>query len=379
MMIQPLRKITSWNGSGLAEDETVAFVERSEAKQLLFPIDSVVSVTSYDGETVYADGRDYVVRDGKLALCENSAIPVMMPELYYSDGDEPILKVRKPDGTVSPCYFGSGGSISRYQVKVTYTHRGTRCILPPGSGRFARLIRLLASGDDVTVFFYGDSITFGADASLTPNLPPFQPSFPILFTCALAERYGRSVRFAQPEAQKAYAGPFPEAPKGGRGTITLVNTAVGGWTSEDGVNRSDTHVAQPVSRYGCDLFVLGFGMNDGGRSGAETAANCETIVRRLLSMQPEASVILISTMLPNPDAIGWNANQASQEPELIRLSEKLNGEGAACGTAKMTTVSAQILKRKRFIDVTGNNINHPNDYLSRVYASALMRTLENAD
>ena len=352
----------------VAADETVAFIRHNEQKQLLFDIDRILSVKSYDGGTVYEYGRDYVLQNGKLALCGHSAIPVMTSELYYSHGEEPLLKVRKPDGSVSPCYFDGSGALCSYQVKVTYTCRSARTICPPCSGGFERFIRQLESGEDVTVFFHGDSITYGADASLTHNMPPFQPSFPILFTCALAEIYAYSVRFVLPEAEKAYGGPFPEAPKGDRGTITLVNTAVGGWTSEDGVNRLDTHVAPQVEKYGCDLFVLGYGMNDGSRPPG-----------RVLSARKDAAVMLISTMLPNPDGIGWYANQPLQEPELVRLSEKLNGEGVPCGVAKMTSVSAEILKRKRFIDITGNNINHPNDYLSRVYAAVLLQTLTGCD
>ena len=368
--------LAAFDRGGLCEDETAAFIDSDEEKRLLFDIDRVVSVTSYDGGTVYEYGRDFVVKDGKLARTEASAIPVMTPEVYYSDGEQPLLKVRGPDGTESPCYFSGSGTMGRYQVRVTYTHGEGRGVLPPCGGRYGRFLRLLEAGEDVTVFFHGDSITYGCDASLTHRLPPLQPSFPILFACALARIYGYSVRFVLPGAENAYGGPFPEAPRGKRGTVTLVNTAVGGWTSENGVNSLDTHVAPQVGAYGCDLFVLGYGMNDGTRPPGETAANCEAVVRRVLSLRENASVMLVSTMLPNPDALhGWNANQAVQEPALVRLSEKLYEEGVACDTAKMTSVSAELLKRKKFIDITGNNINHPNDYLSRVYAVTLLQTL----
>ena len=357
-------------------EETVAFIRPDEEKQLLYEIEQIVSVTSYDGKTLYAYGRDYRLKNGKLALTARSAIPVITPELYYSDGDEPILKVLKPDGSESPCCFFGTPRLGAYQVRVTYTHKGSGGIIPPGNGRYKRFLGLLETGADVTVMFHGDSITYGADASLTRRQPPFAPSFPIRFVLALAQKYDYSVRFTPPGADRTYGGPFPAAPQGRRGTVTLVNTAVGGWTSEDGVNSLETHVAPQVSTYGCDLFVLGYGMNDGGRSPETTAGNCEAIVRRVLSLSRNASVMLISTMLPNPDALhGWNANQAAQEPALVTLSDKLNAGGIPCDVAKMTSVSAKILQRKAFIDVTGNNINHPNDYLSRVYFETLFAAL----
>ena len=42
----------------------------------------------------------------------------------------------------------------------------------------------------------------------------------------------------------------------------------------------------------------------------------------------------------------------------------------------MTAVHESLLQRKRYADMTGNNINHANDYLARVYAQTLLKTLE---
>ena len=368
--------VAAFDRGGLVRDETVAFIYPDEEKPLLYDAVSIVSVKSCDGNITYEQGRDYALRDRKLVLTPGSAIPVITPEVFYSDGEEPILKVLKPDGSESPCYFNATGTMGKYQVQVTYIPSSQKHIMPPCNGRFERFLRLLEKGEDASVLFYGDSITYGANASLVHNLPPYQPPYPILFTCALAEIYGYSVRFALPDAHGAYGGPFPEAPRGGRGTITLVNTAVGGWNSEDGANRLDTHITPQIKKYGCDLLVLAYGMNDAGRSPEETAANCEKIARHVLSVCKDSSVLLVSTMLPNPEALhGWYANQPFQEPELEKLAGKLNGEGAPCDAAKMTSVSSEILKRKKFIDITGNNINHPNDYFSRVYASTLIQAL----
>ncbi|MBR6005762.1 MAG: SGNH/GDSL hydrolase family protein [Clostridia bacterium] len=372
--------VAAFDMGGLVKDETAAFIYHDEEKQLLFDIESVVSVKSSDGKTVYKQGVDYVLRNGKLALTENTSIPVMTPEIYYSDGEEPYLKVLKPDGTESPCYFNASGTMGRHQVCVTYRTNNKSRILPVCNGRFERFLRLLESGEDATVLFYGDSITYGANASLVHNLPPYSPPYTIMFVCALAEIYGYCVKFALPEAENTYCGPFPEPPAGKRGTITFVNTAVGGWNSEDGIVNLGTHITPQVKKHGCDLFVLAYGMNDGGRSPCETAANCEKIARHVLSISKTASVMLVSTMLPNPDALhGWYANQPFQETELEKLAKKLNGEGTPCDAAKMTSVSAKILERKKFIDISGNNINHPNDYFSRVYAAVLLQTLAGYD
>ena len=46
-------------------NETVMFLDKGDVKSLLFPIESVISVTSYDGKTVYEEGKDYVIEGQK--------------------------------------------------------------------------------------------------------------------------------------------------------------------------------------------------------------------------------------------------------------------------------------------------------------------------
>ena len=41
----------------------------------------------------------------------------------------------------------------------------------------------------------------------------------------------------------------------------------------------------------------------------------------------------------------------------------------------MTSVSKAVLQHKDFVDYTGNNINHPNDFMVRLYAQTFVQTL----
>ena len=49
-------------------------------------------------------------------------------------------------------------------------------------------------------------------------------------------------------------------------------------------------------------------------------------------------------------------------------------EGVA--VVNMTGVHAGLLQYKKYADMTGNNVNHANDYLARAYAQTLLKTLE---
>jgi hypothetical protein len=81
-------------------------------------------------------------------------------------------------------------------------------------------------------------------------------------------------------------------------------------------------------------------------------------------------------MLPNPEANErWNTVQHTYEAAMIPMTEDYWSRGIPCAVVPMTTMSRWILSHKRFCDVSGNNINHPNDFIVRLYASTLLHTL----
>ena len=90
-------------------------------------------------------------------------------------------------------------------------------------------------------------------------------------------------------------------------------------------------------------------------------------------MSPDSSIVLLSTMVPNPDGVNWYGNQDKQEEQLKTLAEEYRGRGVACGVCCMTSTSLDVLKYKDFHDYSGNNINHPNDYFVRIYAQTLLQ------
>ncbi len=75
-------------------------------------------------------------------------------------------------------------------------------------------------------------------------------------------------------------------------------------------------------------------------------------------------------MLPNPKS----SYAQLQGLFHIGMVEELQTEGVA--VANVTAVHESLLTRKRYADMTGNNINHPNDYMARVYAQTLLTTVD---
>ncbi len=358
------------------KNETVMFIDKGDVKSLLYPIESVQSVTSYDGQIVYEEGKDYIIENGQIKVTENSAIPCITSANFYNVPDS-ILIAKDPNGNPVKTYWGEGDSMAKWQVNVNYTHAGAWDGFTQRNyaDTYQDFIKKLQDGEDVTVFFYGDSITGGANASWCCGYAPYQHSYSMLFTEALADLYDYTVHYVSPGLGDH---PVPSADyvAGTRGTITYVNTAVGGWTSENGVGYLQNYVVDKVNAYGCDLLVVAYGMNDIQTPPTTTRENVKTIADAVLALKPDASLLLISTMVPNPDATnGWYVNQPLQERSLLVLANTYRDRGTACAVARMTSISLDVLKHKEFKDYSGNNVNHPNDFFSRVYAQTLLQTV----
>lgn len=366
-----------WSGQ-TTYGESGIFIGEDGEFPLLFPPRQVLSVTSSDLTVTYREGLDFEVTDGgRIRRLPRGTMPFISERDYYAD-DPQWLLVTKRNGKDVHTYCGDGYNMYRLQVCVTYTHDTPKdAPMPPDrSDRYERLLSKLQAGEDVTVLLLGDSITAGASSTFLCGRPPYMLPWTLLSVHELARRYGYRVRHVNTGLEKVARIPAEDAIFGDRGTITYINTAVGGWRITNGIGRFEEHVGQWIRRYGCDLFILAFGMNDKTVTAEEEISCFRTILDQVLREQPSAALLTVSTMLPNPDANErWNTLQYTFEPAMIPMAEEYQQKGIPCSVVPMTTMSRWILSHKRFCDITGNNINHPNDFLIRLYAQTLLRTL----
>ena len=100
----------------------------------------------------------------------------------------------------------------------------------------------------------------------------------------------------------------------------------------------------------------------------------KSMIEKASALSSDLHVAIVSTMVPNNLAPGWYKNQAKQEAEFIILAEELAASGVKVAVTQMTSMSLSILDYKAFVDYTGNNINHPNDFFGRVYAQTLLQS-----
>lgn len=313
---------------------------------LLVPPRGVVQLTSTTGETVYEDEVDYVLdrASGVLTRLVASRIPFTTAEELHPRQDPDgsgFMHLRDDASTF--LLTGDSGFFHARQVAATYTFDPTTWTgWTPSSmdGSLPRTREHLRRGDALSICVLGDSISEGYTASGFIGLPPFQPPYAVLVATALERMYG--------------------AP------VTLRNCAVAGSTSDDGVN-----MAEAVALERPDLVIVAFGMNDAGYADADYyAANIRAIVATLRALAPEAECVLVSSMLPNPE---WHYPRmesfAGYRAALARLCE------TGVALADVTRLWHDLMRRKSPYDLTGNGINHPNDFGHRLYADVILSLL----
>jgi hypothetical protein len=75
-------------------------------------------------------------------------------------------------------------------------------------------------------------------------------------------------------------------------------------------------------------------------------------------------------MLPNV-TLGDPQHQRDYVPKLVELASTMSG----VAFVDVTTAHDKLLAKKAYVDMTGNGVNHPNDFLGRWYAQLIAALL----
>ena len=348
-----------WEG-GYCFRETFAAVadENGCRASFLWTPKEVLSVESYDGETVYEEGIDYLVEGDELVIPEGSHIPVTGWDTFlYPDFDtakkageaSEFAKDFGPLVTTNGkflnlCAIGNPKLVTEKQIAVTYKATKKELLSAPESqlDKLPKLSAKLEVGEPVKIVLYGDSVCCGCDCSGMYGQKPGQPTWAELLFHQMEEKWQSPVCFH--------------------------NTSVGGVDSEWAIENS----SQRAANFHPDLVILGFGMND--RCGMEEYRNktCR-LMEAIRKVSPKTEFLLIASTLPNELAATEPHHFWAHQDE---YSESLKGlEGMGVAIADIQAVQKEIGKRKRYIDITGNWLNHPNDYLARILAQVVIKTL----
>jgi len=301
--------------------------------RLLFTPSGKVVVQNYALDKTYRENTDYIVDGNTIRLPAGSSIPFMdRKQLYPDSADAPPNTL--PSWKGGYVAFTEGSFWNDRQIAVSYAHSDpwSGSVPSTGKGQLVRTKGKLKNGQPLKIVLLGDSISVGASASGRGGRPPYVPGWGDLLVEGLRSKT--------------------------RSEIAFVNPSLGGRTSGWGVQVAP-FLAAPEKP---DLCIIAFGMNDGGHVPvAQYLANTKAIMESVRKENPDTEFILVASWPPNE-------NWRSLEPMAGYLAALKTLESKQVAVADIWSVASHILKTKRYCDVTGNHVNHPNDFMVRVYA-----------
>ncbi|AZD06251.1 Malonyl CoA-acyl carrier protein transacylase [Pseudomonas chlororaphis] len=311
------------------------------------------------GETFYAEeGRSDFVRTmfapTKVRLVYNPTTgQIFKPMTDYIPTKEGIKLTA--DSAIKRAPRGYSGEITEdekknYGVRVTpgfqdfqyaITYDKIQTFVPKAIGNLGGF-RKAVGNVPLSITFFGDSITVGANATSIYTAPN-QPGYTGLVMAYLNNKYP-----AMFESR---------------------NNAVGGWSSINAVSAVEYRVNDKKS----DLVVLAFGMNDGGVfKPDEYKKNMQTVISAIRTKQPRVPILLVAPTRANPLAITQKrANITGYSPVFRELAR----DNASVAVADMTAAWDMMMSNKNYLDVTGNGLNHPNDFGHRILAEVVLSAI----
>ena len=162
----------------------------------------------------------------------------------------------------------------------------------------------------------------------------------------------------------------PEWPNVHYPPIDFQNVSKAGKTSPWGLKQLER-----IKEHKPDLVMFAFGMNDAGKQNhQEKSDRYESSIRALIEGlrkdNPKTEFVLVANMLPNPEFKPWDGHFENRRRLL-----KIAGEQEGVVVADVMAMTEEMLKYKKFADISGNNLNHPNDFLHRLYAEVILGVL----
>ena len=319
----------------LVQDESVVFVERNGIiyGNLAFEPQEILQAKDRNGRLLL-QGIDFEV-EGQKVILKNRAIYFFKEEWLRNENVPDIPNENKRYGIhgallIDPLY------LRERQILISYKKEKCDCLrFLPESITLPKTLEKLRVGKRLKIALFGDSISNAANSSWEMGLTGYEHYFSKV--CRIVgELYDASVSY--------------------------INVSRSGYGTEWALSA----VEEKLKESNADLVVIAFGMNDApdGISTEKFTRNVAELMCRIAVFLPDAEYVLVAPPLPNSDC-KWV--YAGQDDYYNGLKE-LNTTGACA--LNFTLLSQFLLKNKAFVEISGNNLNHPNDFFYEWYADA---------
>ena len=341
-----------WKGNIIYQETVLCIDDGKEISGMLqyAPV-KILSIRDYLFQTEYEEGTDYVIQGNKVILPAGTSCPYLtlenlegknLPSKYRAMPTAALANAETDYYMwTNDVFYTESSLLYGHQICVSYVYDLKDVDLSqfPEFGSVApKFLAKLRAGENAVITVTGDSVTEGCSASSKFNHEPMMPQFTTQLGYALNEAY--------------------------EGKVSVKNYAVGGTTSNEAVS---TDVAAKLVKAKSDLVLIHFGINDsGGLSAQNLKSNIKKVVDDTLRSLPDCEFLFIKCFTPNPKLYSQKTFE-----NYWKVIDELPAEYDCFYTLDLYTPSLKMLEAKKYLDVTGNGINHPNDYIVRFYAMSL--------
>ena len=338
--------------------------------KLMFPAAYVLEVRSNDLKTVYEREKDYRVENGELVIPQGSAIvPVPHDEFFLPEGTDSEWVYNDRAGedegrAVTTDRF----VLYEYRYVVTYirTEQYDGNQVASKGEKLTHFAQKLENGENITMLYVGDSIGEGAGIS---------GEFPNLVEMT---RLGI-------EARSESSVDLYNCSVGGIDSLEFMNLINGLYdTINPNIlqNAKQKYSVMDQKKGFADIVFIALGANDSaaGRTSDLFKLHIGFLIDYFRAANPDVSVVLVSSMEIS-DKIRKNTAEDKRNLRMYDLGEyaralaELEEEYDNLVLADVHTAQESVLKKKYLEDIIADNLNHPTDYMSRLYAQIILETI----
>ena len=358
-----------WKGNVMYNELSLPILyENGEVyAKLYYTPTKVFAVKDQKLEKTYEEGKDYVVdkENKKLVIPKGSSIPALYEKA--DEGENPpegfAYTTGMPNnidlytiwnlGTGNFVYTESAYFYGKY-LSVSYAYDvedlDTSVFAKYDATTLTAVRNKLKNGEEISLVTIGDSITEGCSSTgdnlhVAPNTP-----------C-----YAKQVKT---ELERVYGA-----------KVKLTNIGKGGSESKWPLSGEGSAALGKAKEAAPDLCIIAYGMNDSSSQVSPVAYddNIRSIIREIKNVSENCEFILVNSFPCNPL---YERDATLFDGYLKKLNKiAAEDEGGRIVVADMQKVGKYYMQTKKYCEISSSNVNHPNDFLHRVYAMNIVSTI----
>lgn len=358
-----------WKGNVMYNELSLPILyENGEVyAKLYYAPTKVFAVKDQKLEKTYEEGKDYVVdkENKKLVIPKGSSIPALYEKA--DEGENPpegfAYTTGMPNnidlytiwnlGTGNFVYTESAYFYGKY-LSVSYAYDvedlDTSVFAKYDATTLTAVRNKLKNGEEISLVTIGDSITEGCSSTgdnlhVAPNTP-----------C-----YAKQIKT---ELERVYGA-----------KVKLTNIGKGGSESKWPLSGEGSAALGKAKEAAPDLCIIAYGMNDSSSKVSPVAYddNIRSIIREIKNVSENCEFILVNSFPCNPL---YERDATLFDGYLKKLNKiAAEDEGGHIVVADMQKVGKYYMQTKKYCEISSSNVNHPNDFLHRVYAMNIVSTI----